>query len=158
MVIWFIKSFFVYFFCVFLPPHLNLFCFCYVFNVSSFIMPILAWNIPFLEEISNLSILLFSSISLHCSLKKAFLSLLAILWNSAFTWVYLSFLLCLSLFFFPQLFVKPLQTTTFPSCISFSLGTSWSPLPVQCYKSPSIVLQTLVLPDWITWTFSPPSL
>ena len=35
-------------------------------------------------------ILLFSSISLHCSLKKAFFSLLAILWNSAFRWVYLS--------------------------------------------------------------------
>ena len=36
-------------------------------------------------------ILLFSSISLHWSLRKAFLSLLAILWNSAFKWVYLSF-------------------------------------------------------------------
>ena len=35
--------------------------------------------------------LLFSSISLHYSLKKAFLSLLAILWNCAFSWVYLSF-------------------------------------------------------------------
>ena len=34
---------------------------------------------------------MFSSNSLHCSLKKAFLSLLAILWNSAFNWVYLSF-------------------------------------------------------------------
>ena len=42
----------------------------------------------FLEEISSLLILLFSSISLHCSLKKAFLSLLAILWNSAFRWVH----------------------------------------------------------------------
>ena len=48
----------------------------------------------FLEE-SILSlvfpILLFSSVSFHCSLKKAFLSLFAILWNSAFRWVYLSF-------------------------------------------------------------------
>ena len=34
--------------------------------------------------------MLFSSISLHCSLKKAFLFLLAILWNSAFSWVHLS--------------------------------------------------------------------
>ena len=41
----------------------------------------------FLEEIPSLSILLFSSISLHWSLRKAFLSLLAILWNSAFKWV-----------------------------------------------------------------------
>ena len=45
----------------------------------------------FLEAISILSILLFSSISLHWSLRKSFLSLLAILWNSAFRWVYLSF-------------------------------------------------------------------
>ena len=47
----------------------------------------------FLEEISRLShsVLLFSSISLHWSLRKAFLSLLDILWNSSFRWVYLSF-------------------------------------------------------------------
>ena len=44
----------------------------------------------FLEKISSLSHFLFSSISLHWSLRKAFLSLLAILWNSAFKWVYLS--------------------------------------------------------------------
>ena len=39
-------------------------------------------------------ILLFSSVSLHWTLSKAFLSLLALLWNSAFKWVY-PFLLCL---------------------------------------------------------------
>ena len=39
----------------------------------------------FLEEISNLS---QSSISLLWSLRKAFLSLLAILWHSAFKWVH----------------------------------------------------------------------
>ena len=42
----------------------------------------------FLEEI--FPILLFTSISVHWSLRKAFLSLLAILWNSAFKWLYLS--------------------------------------------------------------------
>ena len=36
-------------------------------------------------------LLLFSSISLHWSLRKASLSLLAILWNSSFKWVYLSY-------------------------------------------------------------------
>ena len=41
-----------------------------------------------LEEIT---ILLFSSISLHWSLRKAFLPLLAVLWNSAFRWVSLCF-------------------------------------------------------------------
>ena len=62
----------------------------------SFIVPIFAWNIPllsliFLKRSLVLPILLFSSTSLHWSLRKAFLSLLAILWNSAFKWVYLSF-------------------------------------------------------------------
>ena len=45
----------------------------------------------FPEEVSRLPILMFSSISLHWSLRKAFLSLLAILWNSALRLVYLSF-------------------------------------------------------------------
>ena len=46
----------------------------------------------FLEEISSLShSIFFPYISLHWSLRKAFLSLLTILWNSAFKWVYLSF-------------------------------------------------------------------
>ena len=53
----------------------------------------------FLEESSSLSHSLFSSISLHWSLRKAFLSLLVILLNYAFKWVYLSFLLCLSRLF-----------------------------------------------------------
>ena len=61
----------------------------------SFIVPILAWNVPlvsviFLKRSLVFPILLFSSVSLHWSLRKAFLSLLAILWNSALKWVYLS--------------------------------------------------------------------
>ena len=44
----------------------------------------------FLKKSLVFPILLFSSISLHCSLKKAFFkSFLALLWNSAFYWVYL---------------------------------------------------------------------
>ena len=62
----------------------------------SFIVPIFAWDSPlvsliFLKRSLVFPILLFSSISLHWSLRKAFLSLLAIVWNSAFKWVYLSF-------------------------------------------------------------------
>ena len=79
---------------------------CHLFLISSasvqsitflsFIKPIFAWNIPlvsliFLKSSLIFPILLFSSISLHWSLRKAFLSLLASLWNSAFKWVYLSF-------------------------------------------------------------------
>ena len=62
----------------------------------SFIEHIFAWNVPlvsliFLKRFLVFPILLFSSISVHWTLRKAFLSLLAILWNSAFKWVYLSF-------------------------------------------------------------------
>ena len=61
-----------------------------------FIVSIFAWNVPlvsliFLKRSLVFPILLFSSISLHQSLRKALLSLLAILWNSAFRWEYLSF-------------------------------------------------------------------
>ena len=45
----------------------------------------------FLKEISSLSYSVVSSIPLYWSLRKAFLYLLAILWNSAFKWVYLPF-------------------------------------------------------------------
>ena len=78
---------------------------CYLFLIFSasfrsllflsFIVPIFAWNVPlvsliFLKRSLVFPILLFSSISLHWSSRKAFLSLLAVLWNSAFRWVYLS--------------------------------------------------------------------
>ena len=45
----------------------------------------------FLEEVSSLSQCTVFPYSLYCSLRKTFLSLLAILWNSAFRWIYLSF-------------------------------------------------------------------
>ena len=68
-----------------------------------FIEPILAWNVPlvsliFLTRSLVFPVLLFSCISLHWSLKKAFLSFLAIPWNSAFKWVCLSFAFHLSSF------------------------------------------------------------
>jgi len=55
-----------------------------------------AWSILlvcpiFLKRSLVFPILLFSSICLHWSLRKAFLSLFAILWSCAFRWVYLSF-------------------------------------------------------------------
>ena len=63
--------------------------------ILSFIMPILSWSFPlispiFLKRSLLLPILLFSSISLNHSLKKVFLSVMALLWNSAFSWVNLS--------------------------------------------------------------------
>ena len=79
---------------------------CHLFLISSssvrsipflsFIL-IFAWNVSLVSliflkrSLVVFPILLFSSISLQCSLRKAFLSLLAILWNSAFRGVYLFF-------------------------------------------------------------------
>ena len=75
----------------------------YLFLISSdsvrstpflpFIVPIFAWNVPFvslifLKRSLVFPILLFSSIYLHWSLRKAFLSFLAILWNSAFVYTF----------------------------------------------------------------------
>ena len=63
----------------------------------SFVVPIVWWNVPlmfpvFLKRSLVFPLLLFSSIFKHCSLKKAFLSLLAIFWNSAFNCMYPSLL------------------------------------------------------------------
>jgi len=108
-------------------------------------VPIFAWNVPlvslnFLKRSLVFPILLFFSISLHWSLRRAFLCLLAILWNSAFKWVYVSFFLCLLLLFFFQLFVRPPQTTILHFFVSFSWGWSWSLPPVASYEPVSIVL------------------
>ena len=48
-------------------------------------------SLIFLKRPLVFPILLFFSISLHWLLREAFLSLLVILWDSAFKWVYLSF-------------------------------------------------------------------
>ena len=80
---------------------------CYL-GISIFLKKHLVFPIP-----------LFPTVSLHCSLKKAFVSLLAVLWNSSFCWVYLSLFPLHLLLFFPQLFVRPPQTTTLSSFISF---------------------------------------
>ena len=72
---------------------------CHVFLISSvsvrslpflsFIVPVFVWNVPLLSLIFLNGSLVFpilscSSVSLHWSLRKALVSLLALLWNSAF--------------------------------------------------------------------------
>ena len=75
-------------------------------------------NVPLVSLIflkrSLVFLILFISISLHWSLRKAFLSLLGILWISAFRCYIFPFLLCFSLLFFSQLFVRPPQTAILP--------------------------------------------
>ena len=102
----------------------------------SFIEPIFEWNVPlvsliFLKRTLVFPILLFSSVVvvvvvLHWSYRKGFLSLLAILWNSAFKWVYLCFspLPFTSLLFTAT--CKASSDSHFAFCIFFSWGWSWS--------------------------------
>ena len=99
VIIWIVKIFFVQFFCVFLPPLLNIFCFCSLLTPS--LHEMFPWYLIFLKRAQVFPILLFSSISLHWLLRKSYSSHLASLWNSTFKWVYLSFspLLCTSLLF-----------------------------------------------------------
>ena len=103
---------------------------CHLFLISSvsvrsmpflsFIMPIFAWNVPlvsliFLQRPLVFPVLLFYSISLHWLLREAFLSLLAILWNSPFKWIYLSF----SLLFFASLLFTAICKASSDSHFSF---------------------------------------
>ena len=103
---------------VLLPFYLN------TYNMKTLI------SLIFLKRSLVFPILLFSSISLHWLLRKAFLSLLAILWKSAFKWVYffVSPLPLASLLFIAT--CKPPQTIILPFCISFSW--EWSD---PCAKS-----------------------
>ena len=145
---------------------------CHLFLISfasvryipflSFIVPISVWNVPsisliFLKRSLVFPILLFSSISLDWSLRKAFLSLLAILEILHSDGNIFTFLLRLLLVFFSQPFVRPSQITVLPICISFSWRWFWSLPPVQCHEPLSIVLQAQCLSDLISWIYlSPP--
>ena len=97
----------------------------------------------FLEETSRLSHSIVFLYFFALITEEAFLSLLAILWNSAFKWVSFLSTLWFSLLFFSQLFVRPTQTNILPFCTTFSWGGSWSLPPIKCHKPPSIVVQTL---------------
>ena len=118
-------------------PILLFFCFFALITEEGFlIFPFYSLELCIQMGISFLSPLLLASLLfsaickassdncfafLHLSLRKSFLSLFTILWNSAFRWVYLSFLLCLSLLFFSQLFVRHPQTTILPFAIHICL-------------------------------------
>ena len=122
--------------------------FCHLFLISSdsvrsiqflsFIVPILAQNI-FLVSLILLKrslvfpILLFSSISLHWSLRKAFLAPLAILWNSSFKWVYLSFSPLLFTSLLSTAICKASSDSHLTSLHFFFLGMVF--IPVSCTMS-----------------------
>ena len=114
-----------------------LFCFSWFLPFLSFIVPTFAWNVlllslSFLKKSLVFAILLLFSISLHCSLKMAFLSLLLFFGTLHSVGNIFSFLLCLSPLLFSQLFVRPPQITILLSCIFFTLKWYWLLPPVQC--------------------------
>ena len=108
----------------------------------SFIVPIFAWNVPlvsliFLKRSLVFPTLLFSSISLHWSLRKAFLSSLLFFGTLHSNRYIFPLLLCLLLLFFFQLFVRPPQKTILPF---FFLGmvfitTSYTMLWISVHSS-----------------------
>ena len=95
----------------------------------------------FLEEISSLS---HSSVFLLLCIDRwgrlSYLSLLFFGTLHSDACIF-PFLLCFSLLFFSQLFVRPLQTAILLFCIFCSLGWSWFLPPVQCHKPLSIVIR-----------------
>ena len=149
VIIWVMKIFFLHFFCVFLPPLPNIFCFCYVHNISvlygaHLCMKYSLGNSNFLEEISSLSFFCFPLFL--CTDHWGRLSDLSLFFFGTLhsNGCIFPFLLCFSLLFFSQLSVRP-QTAMLTFCISFSWGWSWSLTfscgwsLIQCHKPPSIV-------------------
>ena len=129
---------------------------CHLFLISSasvrslaflsFIVPILALNVPliapiFLRRSLVSSSLLFSFFFFFCIVNLRRPSYLSLLFSGILHPVryIFPFISCLSCLFFSQLFVRPPQTTTWPFCICFSLGWFWSLHPVQCCEPLSIV-------------------
>ena len=104
--------------------HLFLISFASVRSISflSLTVPIFAWNVLlvsliFLKWSLVFPILLFPSVSLHCSLRTTFLSLLDIFGTLHSNGYIFPCLLSLLLLFFSQLFVRPPQTAILPFCI-----------------------------------------
>ena len=123
----------------------------------SFIMPIFAWNVSlvsliFLTRSLVFPVLLFSCIALHWPLRKCFLCLPAILWNSAFKWVYLYFSpLPLASLIFSTIW-KASSDNYFASLHFFFLGMVL--ITVSCTMSHiSIHRSSGTLSDLIPWIY-----
>ena len=141
---------------------------CHLFLISSasvrsvpllsFIVPIFAWNVPlvsliFLKRSLVFPILFFPSISLYWQHRKAFLSPFAILWNSAFKWIYLSFSpLPFAYLLFSDIF-KASSDNHFAFLQFFFLGMVFITTSCTIYEPLSIVLLALYLSDLIPWIY-----
>ena len=110
---------------------------CYLFLTSSasvrsliflpFTVPILACNIPLILQFSSRDLSSFPfyrfPLFLCIVIKKTFLSLLAILWNSAFSWVYLFLSSLLFTSLLSSAICKSSSGNHFPFLHFFSFGT-----------------------------------
>ena len=100
----------------------------------------------FLEEISSLSHSVVFLYFFALIAEKGFFYLSLLFFGTLHSDAYIfPFLLCFSLRFFSQLFVRPPQTAILLFCISFPWGWSWSLSPVQCRVPPPYSLGTLAL-------------
>ena len=131
---------------------------CHLFWISSAsVRSIPFLNVPlvsliFLKRSLVFPIVLFSSVSLHWSLRKAFLSFLAILWILHSDGCIFPFFLCLLLLFFSHLFVRPPQITILPCLHFFFLGMVL--ITASCTMSQIFVhRQALCLSDLIPWIY-----
>ena len=124
-------------------------------SILSFIMLILAWNVPlisavFLRRCLVFDLLLFSSVSLHCSFKEVFLSLVAVVWNSAFSWLYLS----LSPLHFSFLLSSAICKASLDNHFIWDSFGHW---PLYSVTNLHLLFFTHCLPDLIPWIYlSPP--
>ena len=122
----------------------------------SFIVPIFAWNVPFVSPIFLkrslvFPLLFFSSTSFHFSPWKAFLSLLAVLWNSAFSWVYLSLSPLPYTSLLSSAICKASSENHFAYLHFFFLGMVLVTASCAVLCAVTIVPQALCLPDLIPW-------
>ena len=112
-----------------------------------------SFGISYFHESLVFPILLFSSIPLNCSLRKTFLSPLAIVWNSAFKWVHLFF----SLLSFTSLLFSAICKTSSDNHLAFLHFFFFELVLITdsctCHKPLSIVLQALCLSELIPWIY-----
>ena len=143
---------------------------CHLFLISSasvrsipllsFFVPIFAWNVPlvsliFLKRSLVFPILLFTSISLHWSLRKVFSCHFSLCYSLelCIEMDIFPFLLCLSLLFFSQLFVRPCQTIILPFLPFFFLGFGLITASCTVSWTSTIVLQAICLSGLIPWIY-----
>ena len=124
-----------------------------------FIVPTFRQNVPlisptFLERFQVFPLWLFSSSFIHCSLKKVLLFLHAVLWKSAFSWIYLSLSLLLFASLLSLVIYKASSDDHSAFLFFFSLGWFCSLPPVQIFRPLSIVLQAHFLQVLILWIYS----